>query len=76
MVNADERSSGINITYTGKLLSAPKLKSQPLEDLLRQHKVQEKDVPGAAAFIHRCLSLDPRRPKAGMLVGDAWLAGV
>ncbi|KIL69157.1 hypothetical protein M378DRAFT_184402 [Amanita muscaria Koide BX008] len=49
-----------------------------LEAILRSLQVEavdEIDIPGAAAFMRRCLTLDPKlRPSAQELLKDSWLA--
>ena len=49
--------------------------STTLEDILRSLRVVDKnDIPGVAAFLSRCLTLDPKlRPSAQELLGDSWL---
>ncbi|KAM6497257.1 Protein kinase-like domain containing protein [Amanita muscaria] len=46
-----------------------------LEAILRSlEAVDEIDIPGAAAFMRRCLTLDPKlRPSAQELLKDSWL---
>ncbi|KAF8344585.1 kinase-like domain-containing protein, partial [Amanita rubescens] len=46
-----------------------------LEDILRSlEAVDEGEIPGTAAFLRRCLSLDPKlRPSAQELLKDSWL---
>lgn len=48
---------------------------QAMESCLRAYKVMdEKDVAPAAAFIRKCLTIDPRtRPTALELLDDGWL---
>ena len=48
-----------------------------IEECLRPYKVMdEKDIPHAATFIRRCLTIDPRaRPTALELLDDEWLPG-
>ncbi|KAF7761326.1 hypothetical protein Agabi119p4_10735 [Agaricus bisporus var. burnettii] len=47
----------------------------PIEDLFRVlGALKEEEIPGAANFIRRCLTLDPRlRPTAQELLNDQWL---
>jgi serine/threonine-protein kinase SRPK3 len=47
----------------------------PLEDILRGlEAVDEKELPGTAGFLRRCLTLDPKlRPSAQELLKDSWL---
>ncbi|EKM77126.1 hypothetical protein AGABI1DRAFT_122191 [Agaricus bisporus var. burnettii JB137-S8] len=47
----------------------------PIEDLFRAlGALKEEEIPGAANFIRRCLTLDPRlRPSAQELLNDHWL---
>ncbi|KAF9785473.1 kinase-like domain-containing protein [Thelephora terrestris] len=49
--------------------------STPLEDFLRSLAVvDESDIPGVAAFLRRCLTLDPKlRPSTQELLKDSWL---
>ena len=46
-----------------------------LEDVLRGLKVaDESEILGTAAFLRRCLTLDPKlRPSAQELLNDGWL---
>lgn len=46
-----------------------------LEDILRGlEAVDENEIPGTAAFLRRCLTLDPKlRPSAQELLKDSWL---
>ena len=46
-----------------------------LEDILRRlEAVDESEIPGTAAFLRRCLTLDPKlRPSALELLKDRWL---
>ena len=46
-----------------------------LEEILRSlEAMDEKEIPGAAAFMRRCLTLDPKlRPSAQELLKDSWL---
>jgi serine/threonine-protein kinase SRPK3 len=46
-----------------------------IEECLRPYGVlDEKDIPAAAAFIRKCLTIDPSaRPSAMDLSGDEWL---
>ncbi|KIJ92047.1 hypothetical protein K443DRAFT_459647 [Laccaria amethystina LaAM-08-1] len=47
----------------------------PLEDISRGlEAVDEKELPGTAGFLRRCLTLDPKlRPSAQELLKDSWL---
>jgi len=49
--------------------------STTLEDILRSLGVlDESDILGVAAFLRRCLTLDPKqRPSAQELLKDSWL---
>jgi serine/threonine-protein kinase SRPK3 len=49
-----------------------------LEDILRGlEAVDESEILGTAAFLRRCLTLDPKlRPSAQELLKDGWLATV
>ncbi|KAF8346495.1 kinase-like domain-containing protein [Amanita rubescens] len=59
----------------GMLLHTNKFMPTTLEVILRRLKaVDEDEIPGTAAFLHRCLSLDPKlRPSAQELLKDSWL---
>lgn len=59
----------------GKLLRMDKFAPCTMEACLRNYKVLgEKDISAAAAFIRRCLTLDPReRPTALELLSDPWV---
>jgi serine/threonine-protein kinase SRPK3 len=51
--------------------------SFPIEQCIRLYGMYEEDIPEAAAFIRRCLTIDPRiRPSALDLLDDDWLKGV
>ena len=49
-----------------------------IDTLLREHKtMSEGDIAPAAAFIQKCLDIDPRsRPTAQALLRDSWLSSV
>jgi serine/threonine-protein kinase SRPK3 len=59
----------------GSLLQVTDFKPTNLEEILYGlGTVQEDDVPGVAAFMRRCLALDPTsRPSALQLLNDKWL---
>ncbi|OCH93607.1 hypothetical protein OBBRIDRAFT_811058 [Obba rivulosa] len=58
----------------GRLLRIDNLSPDPIEERLRKYAFIYKDVPGTAAFIRRCLTIDPRdRPTAQQLLEDGWL---
>ncbi|KAI6027143.1 kinase-like domain-containing protein [Pisolithus marmoratus] len=58
----------------GNLLRLKNFTSASIEDILNQLQVDKEDVPGAAAFICRCLTLDSAlRPTARELLHDSWL---
>ena len=53
----------------------PVEETRTIEDLLRKYDVlQATDLPSTAAFIVRCLQLDPsKRATAEQLLADPWL---
>jgi len=59
----------------GTLLHTNKFMPTTLEVILRSlEAVDEDKIPGTAAFLRRCLSLDPKlRPSAQELLKDSWL---
>jgi serine/threonine-protein kinase SRPK3 len=59
----------------GSLLRVTDFTPTNLEEILYGlGTVQADDVPGVAAFIRRCLALDPAsRPSALQLLNDKWL---
>ena len=59
----------------GSLLRVTDFMPTNLEEILYGlGTVQADDVPGAAAFMRRCLALDPAsRPSALQLLNDKWL---
>jgi len=59
----------------GSLLRVTDFMPTNLEEILYGlGTVQADDVPGAAAFMRRCLALDPAsRPSAQQLLNDKWL---
>jgi serine/threonine-protein kinase SRPK3 len=65
----------ILIIYQGSLLRTHDLFPSAIEQCLRAYKVMdEKQIPPAATFIRRCLTIDPReRPTSLELLNDDWL---
>ena len=61
--------------FKGSLLRVTDFMPTNLEDILYGiGTVQADDVPGLAAFMRRCLALDPAsRPSALQLLDDKWL---
>ena len=61
--------------HLGTLLHTNKFMPITLEVILRSlEAVDEDEIPGTAAFLRRCLSLDPKlRPSAQELLKDSWL---
>jgi serine/threonine-protein kinase SRPK3 len=59
----------------GSLLQVTDFMPTNLEEILYGFgTVQADDVPGVAAFMRRCLALDPAsRPSALQLLNDKWL---
>ncbi|KXN85126.1 Serine/threonine-protein kinase SRPK [Leucoagaricus sp. SymC.cos] len=72
-------TSAIDIWTVGcllfQLLTEHHLFGQNLEDFFQHLKVLDEDeIPGAADFIRKCLTLDPKlRPTAQELLKDDWL---
>ena len=70
-------SSTINdFLHLGTLLQTNRdFAPSTLEDILRDLKVvDESEILGTAAFLRRCLMLDPKlRPSAQELLRDGWL---
>lgn len=62
-------------SFKGSLHRVHDLFPSTIENCLRLYNVmEEKDIPPAAAFIRRCLTIDPRaRPTALELLDDEWL---
>ncbi|KAH7910212.1 kinase-like domain-containing protein [Hygrophoropsis aurantiaca] len=62
----------------GSLIRIKKLSPRPIEDCMRIYNVlNEEDIPAAAAFARRCLTVDPgARPSALELLDDEWLRDV
>ncbi|KAG0703067.1 kinase-like protein [Suillus ampliporus] len=60
------------------LRSNPPFRNRPFERSIRCHKViEEEDVQSTAAFLRRCLRLDPaNRASAAELLTDPWFAGI
>lgn len=51
--------------------------SASIDNILIELQVNREDVPGAAAFIRRCLTLDSAlRPTAQELLHDTWLESI
>jgi serine/threonine-protein kinase SRPK3 len=68
--------SSINYLHLGTLLHTnSNFTPSTLEDILRGlEAVDEGEIPSTAAFLRRCLSLDPKlRPSAQELLKDSWL---
>ncbi|KAF8874333.1 kinase-like protein [Infundibulicybe gibba] len=63
---------------TCTLISNPPIYDYPLELSIRSYNVlQEADVLSTAAFMRRCLRLDPsQRASAADLLSDPWFSGV
>ncbi|KAF8874331.1 kinase-like domain-containing protein [Infundibulicybe gibba] len=63
---------------TCDLKSKPPMIDYPLEIPIRSYKIlQEEDVLSMAAFMRRCLRLDPaHRASAAELLSDPWFSGV
>jgi serine/threonine-protein kinase SRPK3 len=64
--------------YSGKLLRTNgDFQPTTLEAILQTldtFKLDESNIPGAAAFMRRCFVLDPKlRPSAQELLTDSWL---
>ncbi|THH03876.1 hypothetical protein EW146_g10325 [Bondarzewia mesenterica] len=61
----------------GSLIRVKKLFPRTIEECMNHYAIlDEKDIPVAAAFIRRCLTIDPgARPTALELLGDEWLKG-
>ncbi|KAF8478755.1 kinase-like domain-containing protein [Gautieria morchelliformis] len=58
----------------GSLLRVDKLAPAVMDDVLRAYHVNEQDIAPAAAFIRKCVTIDPRvRPTALELLDDEWL---
>lgn len=61
----------------GNLLRVENFSSASIDDILIELQVNREDVPGAAAFICRCLTLDSAlRPTAQELLHDTWLESI
>jgi serine/threonine-protein kinase SRPK3 len=65
----------LHAKFKGSLLRVKKLVPQTIEECIRPYKVlDEKDIPAAAKFIRKCLTIDPSaRPTALELLDDEWL---
>lgn len=61
--------------FTGSLIHTKDFRHMSIEDYLRSRETMgERDIGSAAAFIRRCLTIDPSaRPTALELLGDEWL---
>jgi len=62
----------------GSLLRVQKLFPRSIDECLRHYRhLDEAGIAPAAAFIRRCLTIDPDvRPSASELLGDGWLKDV
>ncbi|KAH7905119.1 kinase-like domain-containing protein [Hygrophoropsis aurantiaca] len=62
----------------GSLIRIKELFPRPIEQCMRNYNVMdEEDIPAAAAFARRCLTIDPgARPSALELLDDEWLGDV
>ncbi|KAH7903737.1 kinase-like domain-containing protein [Hygrophoropsis aurantiaca] len=62
----------------GNLLRVKQLFPQTIEQCIAPYKrVENQDIAAAAAFIRRCLTIDPSvRPSASELLQDEWLSDV
>ncbi|KAH7921680.1 kinase-like protein [Leucogyrophana mollusca] len=62
----------------GSLIRIKELFPRPIEECMRNYSIlDEEDIPAAAAFIRRCLTVDPQaRPTALELLDDEWLRDV
>jgi serine/threonine-protein kinase SRPK3 len=63
------------VCFVGSLRRVTDFIPSSLEDILYGlGTMQADDVPGVAAFMRRCLALDPTsRPSALELLNDVWL---
>lgn len=65
----------LNCTFAGELLRVKKLFSRTVEEcLVHYDHVGNKDIAFAAAFIRRCLTIDPSARLE--LLQDKWLNGI
>lgn len=66
------------LSFAGELLRVKKLFPRTIEECLAHYeRVGNRDIAPAAAFIRRCLTIDPSiRPSASELLQDGWLDGV
>jgi serine/threonine-protein kinase SRPK3 len=64
--------------FPGKLLRVKKLFPRTVEECIAHYnRVGDKDIAAAAAFIRRCLTIDPSvRPNASELLHDEWLIDI
>lgn len=64
--------------FAGKLLRVKKLFQRTVERCIAHYNhVRDKDIAPAAAFIRRCLTIDPFvRPSASELSQDEWLIDI
>jgi serine/threonine-protein kinase SRPK3 len=75
MTHLDLSASGSYLLSKGSLLRVHNLFPSSIERCLRPYKVlDEQEIPPIAAFIRRCLTIDPSaRPTALELLDDEWL---
>ncbi|KAF8167107.1 hypothetical protein B0H34DRAFT_645455 [Crassisporium funariophilum] len=75
---ADCRSRTEYFDEKGELLRVKKLFPRTIEECITHYgRLEDKDITLAAAFIRRCLTIDPSlRPSASELFQDEWLSDV